>query len=121
MAVKGCRGDNAEGLRKLINSVLDSDNDSDFSDNETESEEGSSDSVSESSADSSKESDDNNDAAPGPSKHLRVTTQKKRSDWNWTDTDNNPVIYPFIGDSGVSGHLLNKFEPDPPSELSIFL
>jgi hypothetical protein len=36
MAAKRCHGDNAEGLRKLINSVLDSDNDdSDFSENES--------------------------------------------------------------------------------------
>jgi hypothetical protein len=74
-----------------------------------------------SSADSSEESDDNNDDAPGPSKRLRITMQKKQSDWNWTKTDNNPVIYPFIGNSGVCERLLNKFEPDPPSELSIFL
>lgn len=118
MAAKRCRGCNAEGLRKL----LDSDNDdSDFSDNESESEESCGDSVSESSAHSSEESDKNYDDAPGSSKRLRITTQKKQSDWNWTKTDNNPVIYPFIGDSGVCEHLLNKFEPDPPSELSIFL
>jgi hypothetical protein len=103
-------------------SVLDSDNDdSDFSDNESESEESCSDSVSESSADSSEEHDGNNDDAPGSSKRVRITTQKKQSDWNWTKPDNNPVIYPFIGDSGVYEHLLNKFEPVPPSELSIFL
>jgi hypothetical protein len=59
----------------------------------------------------------NNDDAPGPTKRLRITTQKKQSDWNWTKTDNNPVIYPLISDSGVCEHLLNKFEPDPPSEL----
>jgi hypothetical protein len=77
MAAKRCHSDNAECLRKLINSVLDSDNDIDFSDNESESEESSSDSVSESSADSSEESDDNNDEAPGSSKRLCTTMQKK--------------------------------------------
>jgi hypothetical protein len=102
--------------------ILDSDNDDIyFSDNESESEESSSDSVSESSADSSEESDDNNDEAPGSSKRLGITTQKKQSDWNWTKTDNNPVIYPFIADSGVCEHLLNKFAADPASELSTFL
>jgi hypothetical protein len=119
MVAKRC-GDNEEGLRKLIDSVLDSDNDSDFSDNESESEESYSDSVSESSADSSEESDDNNDDAPGPSKRVHTTMQKKQSDWNWTKTDNNPVIYPFISDSGVCEDLLNESELDPPSELSIF-
>jgi hypothetical protein len=89
MAAKRCRGDNEERLRKFIDSVLDSDNDSDFSDNESEFEESSSDSVSESSADSSEESDDNNDDAPGPSKRVHTTMQKKQSDWNWTKSDNN--------------------------------
>jgi hypothetical protein len=71
-------------LRKLINSVLDSDNDdSDFSDNKSESEESSSDSVSESSADSSEESDDNDDDAPGPNQRQTNavgTVQHNRKD-----------------------------------------
>jgi hypothetical protein len=78
----------------------------------------SSDSENETSEKSSVESDDD---APGPSKRVRTTTHKKQSDWNWPQTDNNPVIYPFSNNSGVSKNLFTKFESEPPSELSIFL
>jgi hypothetical protein len=61
-----------------------------------------------------------NDDAPGPSKHVRTTAQKEQSDWKWTKTDNNPLIYPFIKNSGICDDLLSKFEAEPPSELSIF-
>jgi hypothetical protein len=44
---------------------------------------------------------------------------KKQSDWKWTKTDNNPLIYPFIENSGICDDLLSKFEAEPPSELSI--
>jgi hypothetical protein len=47
--------------------------------------------------------------------------QKKQSDWKWTKTDNNPLIYPFTENSGICDDLLSKFEAEPPSELSIFL
>jgi hypothetical protein len=46
--------------------------------------------------------------------------QKKQSDWKWTKTDNNPLIYPFTENSGIYNDLLSKFEAEPPSQLSIF-
>ncbi|PSN31069.1 hypothetical protein C0J52_24189 [Blattella germanica] len=49
-----------------------------------------------------------------------VLRRKNDSDWNWTESDNNPVIHPFTDNSGVCENLLNKFDSDPPSELSIF-
>jgi hypothetical protein len=58
MATRKCSGDNEEGLRNLVESVLDSDNEcSDFSEDETESEESSSGSDDESSEENSEESD----------------------------------------------------------------
>jgi hypothetical protein len=57
--------------------------------------------------------------APGPSKRVRTMTQKKQSDWKWTKTDNNPLIYAFTENSGICDDLLSKFEAEPPSELSI--
>ena len=49
-----------------------------------------------------------------------VLRRKNDSDWNWTESDNNPVIHPFTDNSGVCENLLNKFDSDPPSEFSIF-
>jgi hypothetical protein len=104
-------------LRNLVENVLDSDNEySDFSEDETESE------VSSIGSDieSSEESYEKNDDAPGPSKRVRTTTQKKQSDWKWTKTDNNPPVYPFTENSGICDDLLSKFEAEPSSELSVF-
>jgi hypothetical protein len=61
-----------------------------------------------------------NDEAPGTSKRFWTTTQKKQSDWKWTKTDNNPLIYVFNENSGICDDLLSKSEAEPPSELSIF-
>jgi hypothetical protein len=64
-------------LRNLIESVFDSDNEcSNFSEDETEPE------VSSigSDVESSEESDEKNDVAPGTSKCVRTTMQKKHSD-----------------------------------------
>ncbi|PSN42242.1 hypothetical protein C0J52_18501 [Blattella germanica] len=49
-----------------------------------------------------------------------VLRRKNDSDWNRTESDNNPVIHPFTDNSGVCENLLNKFDSDPRSELSIF-
>ncbi|PSN35429.1 hypothetical protein C0J52_13193 [Blattella germanica] len=77
MAPKRCSGDNEAGLRKMLESVLDSDCEySEFSDDEIESEECVSRSDSSSSVPSSDESDNKNDDTPGPSKPARTTTQK---------------------------------------------
>jgi hypothetical protein len=108
-------GDDEEGLQKLVDSVFNSDNkvsDLSFS--------GTSDSDSNSSSERSEEND-SNECAPGPSKSVRTTTQKNISDWNWTPTDNNPIIFPFNTYSGVCADLLKKYESQPPSELQIFL
>jgi hypothetical protein len=61
------------------------------------------------------------DDVPGPSKRARVSTKKRESDWKWTKNENNTIIHPFSGYSGVSPTLLEKFETEPPSELTIFL
>jgi hypothetical protein len=61
-----------------------------------------------------------NDDAPGPSKYVQTTTQKKQSDWKWTKTDNKSVIYHFNEKSGICDDLLSKFEAEPPSELFFF-
>jgi hypothetical protein len=75
-------------LRNHVESVLDRDNEcSDFSEDETESEVSS---IGNDDESSEKDSDEKNDDAPGPSKRVRTTTQKKLSDWKWTKTDNNP-------------------------------
>jgi hypothetical protein len=80
MVARKCSSDNEEGLRIIIESVLDSDNEcSDFSEDKTESEESSSGSDDESSEENSEESDEENDDAPGPSKCLQTMTQKKQS------------------------------------------
>ena len=79
MAPKRCNVDNEAGLRKMLESVLDSDCEySELSDDEIESEECVSSSDSSSSASSSDESDNKNDDAPGPSKRARTTTQKRQ-------------------------------------------
>jgi hypothetical protein len=44
---------------------------------------------------SDEDSDEKNDDVPGPSKRVRTMTQTKQSDWKWTRTDNNPLIYPL--------------------------
>jgi hypothetical protein len=104
-------------LRNRVESVLDRDNEcSDFYEDETESEVSSIGSDDE----SSEEDSDENDDAPGPSKCVRTTTQRKQSDWKWTKTGNNPLIYPFTENGGICDDLLSKFEAEPPSELSIF-
>jgi hypothetical protein len=87
---------------------------SDFSEDETESEVSSSGSDNESSKEKSEESDGKNDDAPGPSKHVQTMMQVKQSDWKWTKTDNNPVIYPFTKNSGMCDDLLSKSEAEPP-------
>jgi hypothetical protein len=118
MAARKCSSDNEEGLRNLVESVLDSDNEcSIFSEDETESEESSSGSDNESSEENSQESDEKNDDAPGPSKCVQTMMQKKQSDWKWTKTDNNPVMYPFTENSGICNDLLSKFEAESPSTL----
>jgi hypothetical protein len=105
-------------LRNLAESVFDSDNEcGDFSEDETESEVSSIGSDDES---SKEDSDEKYDDAPGPSICVQTMTQKKQSDWKWTKTDNNPLIYPFIKNSGICDDLLSKFEAEPPSELFIF-
>jgi hypothetical protein len=48
-------------------------------------------------------------------------TQEEQSDWKWTKTDKNPVIYPFTKNSRICDDLLSKSEAEPPSELSISL
>ncbi|PSN54069.1 hypothetical protein C0J52_03107 [Blattella germanica] len=79
MAAKRCSGDNKVGLRKMLESVLDSDCEfSEFSDDEIESEECVSSSDSSSSVSSSDESDNKNDDATSPSKRARTTTQKRQ-------------------------------------------
>ncbi|PSN56133.1 hypothetical protein C0J52_03357 [Blattella germanica] len=101
MAPKRCNVDNEMGLRKMLESVLDSDCEySELSDDEIESEECVSNSDS---ASSSYESDNKND---DPSK--RVLRRKNDSDWNWTESDNNPVIYPFTNNIGFCENLLNN-------------
>jgi hypothetical protein len=119
MAEIKCSNDNEEGLRNLVESVLDSDNEcSDFCKDETESEESSSGNDDESSEENREESDEKDDDA-NPSKCVRTTMQKEYSDWKWTKTDNNPLIYHFTENSRVCDDL-SKFEAEPPSELSIF-
>jgi hypothetical protein len=74
-------------LRNLVGSVLDNNNEcSDFSEDEIESEV----SCMGSDESSDEDSEGKNDDAPRPSKRVRTMTQKKRSDWKWTETDNNP-------------------------------
>jgi hypothetical protein len=95
-------------LRNRVESVLDRDNEcNDFSDNETGSEVSSVGSNDES---SEEDSDEKNDDAPGPSKRVQTTTQKKHSDWTWTKTDNNPLIWPFTENSGICDDLLPNFK-----------
>ncbi|PSN38302.1 hypothetical protein C0J52_19165 [Blattella germanica] len=80
MAAKRCSGDNEAELRKMLESVLDSDCEySEFSNDKTESAECVSSSDSSSSESSSDENGNNNDNAPGPSKRARTTTQKRQS------------------------------------------
>jgi hypothetical protein len=63
-------------LRNLVESVLDSDNEcSHFSEDETECEVSS---IGNDDKSSEEDSDEKNDAAPGPSKRGRTTTQKNR-------------------------------------------
>jgi hypothetical protein len=47
--------------------------------------------------------------------------EETESDWVWVTKENNPVIHQFSANSGVSELLSNKYETDPPSELSVFL
>ncbi|PSN42543.1 hypothetical protein C0J52_03845 [Blattella germanica] len=113
MAPRRCNVDNEAGLRKMLESVLDSDCEySELSDDVIESVECVSNSDSSSNASSSNESDNKNDAI--------VLRSKNDSDWNLTESDNNPVINSFTDNSGVCENLMNKFDSDPPSEFSIF-
>ncbi|PSN29913.1 hypothetical protein C0J52_23871 [Blattella germanica] len=120
MAAKRCSGDNEAELRKMLESVLDSDCEySEFSDDETESEE----CISNRDSSSSAFSSDEVIITMMMHQALRnalVLRRKNDSDWNWTKSDNNPIIDPFTDNSGVCKNLLNKFDSDPPSELSIF-
>jgi hypothetical protein len=50
-----------------------------------------------------------------------VLSRRKICDWNWTPTDNSPIIFPINTYSGVCADLLKKYESQPPSELRIFL
>jgi hypothetical protein len=78
MVARKHSGDNEEGQRNIVESVLDSDNEcSDFLEDETESEVNSSGSDGESSEENSEENDEKNDHVPGPSNRVRTTMQKK--------------------------------------------
>jgi hypothetical protein len=105
--------------KRVVRSVSNSDNEvSDLSFSGTSSEDDDSDS---NSGSKSSEENDSNECTPGSSKRVRTTTQKNISDWNWTPTDNNPIIFPFNTYSGVCADLLKNYESQPPSELQIFL
>ncbi|PSN47318.1 hypothetical protein C0J52_04421 [Blattella germanica] len=79
MAPKRYNVDNEAGLRKMLESVLDSDCEySELSDDEIEFEEYVTSSDSSSSASSSDESDNKNDEASGLSKRAHTTTQKRQ-------------------------------------------
>jgi hypothetical protein len=72
MASRKARGDDAQVLKKLVQSVLDGNSDhSDYSNDEWES----SVSISDSDTDSSEENHENVDV-PGPSKRVRTTTER---------------------------------------------
>jgi hypothetical protein len=117
MAASSCYVGNEEGLKTLVNSVLESDcGSTDLSDYETESEEDVSD-YSEDSGESNNENIEIDDR-PGPSKRVRSV---KQSDWKWEKTYNNPIIYDFCGNNGVCEEILNKSVSEPPSGLQIFL
>jgi hypothetical protein len=47
--------------------------------------------------------------------------RKKKIDWVWATKENSPIIHQYGVNSGVTELLSNKYEPAPPSELSIFL
>jgi hypothetical protein len=109
-AARKCSSDNEEGLRN----VVESDNEcSDFSVDETESEESSSGSDYE----SSEQSDEKNDNVPGPSKHIRTTTQKKQSDWKWTKLTTVLLSTPLPKTVEFVITHSSKSEAEPPSEL----
>ncbi|PSN42452.1 hypothetical protein C0J52_18918 [Blattella germanica] len=79
--------DNETGLRKMLESVLDSDCEYiELSDDEIETGECVSSSDSSSSASSGDESDNKNDVAPGPFINALVLRHKTDSDWNWTES-----------------------------------
>jgi hypothetical protein len=106
MAKRVVRADDEEGLQKLF----DSDNEvSDLSFSDSDSEELQE--VVES--ESTDESDDNDECAPAPSK-------RGRSEWDWKQIDNNPVIIPFNVYSGVCEDLLHKYKSQQASQLHIF-
>ncbi|PSN35263.1 hypothetical protein C0J52_17553 [Blattella germanica] len=82
MAPKRCSGNNEAGLRKMLESVLDSDCEySELSDDKIESEECVSNSDSSSSASHSDESDNKNDDTSGLLNML-VLRRKNDNDWN---------------------------------------
>jgi hypothetical protein len=121
MAKRVVRGDD-EDLQKLFDSVFDSDNEvSNLSFSDSDSEELQAVVQSVSSSESSDESDDNDECEPAPPKCGHTMTQTKQSEWDWKQTDNNPVIFPFNVYSGVCEDLLDKYKSQPASELHIFL
>jgi hypothetical protein len=79
-AAKKCSGDNEEGLRNLVESVLDSDNECcNFSEGETEPEGSSSRSDDESSEENSGESDEKMTTCQALSERIRTMMQKKQN------------------------------------------